>query len=147
MNFLEQLLSNKIILCCVVSWALAQTFKFVHELYKTKKFSFDILVGTGGFPSSHTSFVVSLAGGVGFTEGFDSTMFAISLVLSFVVMYDAMGIRRAAGEHAKVLNDLVLKLDENSSVEERLEELLGHTPLQVVGGVILGTVVSILMFL
>lgn len=147
MSFFEQLLSNKIILCSVLSWAIAQGFKLIHELYKTKKISIDLLVSTGGFPSSHTSFVVALAGGVGFTDGFYSSTFAISLVLAFVVMYDAMGIRRAAGEHAKVLNDLVLKLDENSSAQERLEELLGHTPLQVIGGIILGILVSLIMYL
>lgn len=147
MDKLAELLSNSVLQCAVLSWAIAQFIKIVHDAYKTRSISLDLIVSSGGFPSSHTSFVVSLCGAVGFTEGFDSTLFAISAVLACVVMYDAMGIRRAAGNHAKILNDLVLKLDANSSVEERLEELLGHTPLQVVGGFILGVVVSTLMFM
>ncbi len=145
-SFLK-ILDNKVLLCAIISWAIAQVIKIVIDAYKTKKISLDLIVSSGGFPSSHTSFVVSLAGAVGFTEGFDSSMFAIATVLSFVVMYDAMGIRRAAGNHAKILNDLLLKLDETHSVEEKLEELLGHTPLQVLGGFILGIIVSVGMFI
>ncbi len=144
MYFFTELLDNKVILCSIIAWAIAQFMKIVHDAYKTRKLSLDLIFSTGGFPSSHTSFVTSLAGAVGFTDGFGSTTFAISVVLAFVVMYDAMGIRRAAGNHAKILNDFILKLD--GTVEEQLEELLGHTPLQVLGGLILGICVSIIMF-
>ncbi len=145
MYFFTELLQNKVILCSIIAWAIAQFMKIVHDAYKTKSFSLDLIFSSGGFPSSHTSFVTSLAGGVGFVDGFDSTTFAISVILAFVVMYDAIGVRRAAGTHARIINDLVLKLDGNS-VEERLEELLGHTPLQVLGGLVLGIIVSVAMF-
>lgn len=142
----EQFLNNAVLWVAVSSWAIAQIIKIVIDLIKTRKLSLDILVSTGGFPSSHTAFVIALAGGVGFVDGFHSTTFAISFVLSCVVMYDAMGIRRAAGDHAKILNQLVLKLDNNYSVEHKLKELLGHTPLQVLGGFILGIIVSTAAF-
>ncbi len=145
MYFFTELLQNEVIFCSIIAWAIAQFIKIVHDAYKTKSLSLDLIFSSGGFPSSHTSFVTSLAGGIGFVDGFDSTTFAIAVILSFVVMYDAMGVRRAAGTHARIINDLVLKLDGNS-VEERLEELLGHTPLQVLGGLVLGVFVSIVMF-
>lgn len=146
MNNFEQLLNNTVLCVAVLSWAIAQLIKIVIDLFKTKKISLDLLFSTGGFPSSHTSFVVALTGGVGFVDGFNSTTFAISFVLASVVMYDAMGIRRAAGNHAKILNQLVLKIDNGYTMEKKLEELLGHTPLQVLGGFILGSVVSFLAF-
>ncbi len=147
MEDFAMILENKPLLTAIISWAIAQFIKIIHDAFKTKKLSLDLIVSSGGFPSSHTSFVIALAGAIGFTDGFNSSTFAISVVLSCVVMYDAMGIRRAAGNHAKILNDLVLKLDGNSTVEERLEELLGHTPLQVLGGFILGIIVSVALYI
>lgn len=142
----EQFLNNAVLWVAVTSWAIAQIIKIVIDLIKTKKLSPAILISTGGFPSSHTAFVTALTGSIGYVDGFQSTTFAISFVLSCVVMYDAMGIRRAAGDHAKILNQLVLKLDNNYSVEHKLKELLGHTPLQVLGGLILGMLVSFFAF-
>ncbi len=147
MQHLQEFLENKIILCAVISWAIAQIMKIIIDAYKTKSLSLDLIVSSGGFPSSHTSFVIATCAAIGFEEGFNSSLFALSVVLACVVMYDAMGIRRAAGHHAKILNDLVLKIDSNSSVEDRLKELLGHTPLQVLGGFILGIVVSTVMYM
>ncbi len=147
MDYLVEIFSNKVIQCAIFSWAIAQILKIIIDAFKTKKLSLDLIVSSGGFPSSHTSFVIALTTAVGFQDGFSSTTFAIAVVLACVVMYDAMGVRRAAGHHAKILNDLVLKLDANSTVEERLEELLGHTPLQVLGGFILGIVVSTTMYM
>ncbi len=147
MNLFAEIFGNKVIQCAVISWAIAQALKIIIDACKTKRLSLDLIVSSGGFPSSHTSFVIALTTAVGFQDGFSSTTFAIASVLACVVMYDAMGVRRAAGHHAKILNDLVLKLDSNSTVEERLEELLGHTPLQVLGGFILGIVVSATMYM
>ncbi len=147
MHYLMEIFGNRVIQCALLAWAIAQVMKILIDAHKTKTISMDLIVSSGGFPSSHTSFVIALATAVGFQDGFSSTTFAISAVLGCVVMYDAMGVRRAAGHHAKILNDLVLKLDSSSTVEERLEELLGHTPLQVLGGFILGIIVSTTMYL
>lgn len=141
-----EIVNNRALLCAIVSWFIAQVLKILIDAYKTKQISLELIVSSGGFPSSHTSFVVALTTAVGFIDGFSSTAFAIAGCLSCVVMYDAMGVRRAAGNHARILNDLVLKLDNNSTVEERLKELLGHTPLQVLGGLVLGILVAVTMF-
>ncbi len=147
MQHLNEFFENKIVLCAVLSWAIAQIMKIIIDAYRTKSLSLDLIVSSGGFPSSHTSFVIATATAIGLQEGFNSAVFALSAVLSCVVMYDAMGVRRAAGHHAKILNELVLKIDNNSSVEEKLKELLGHTPLQVLGGLVLGIAVSTVMYM
>ncbi len=147
MQHFEDFFDNKVIICAVLSWAIAQFMKIIIDAYKTKSISLDLIVSSGGFPSSHTSFVIAACTALGFQDGFNSSTFAIAVVLSCVVMYDAMGIRRAAGHHARILNELVLKIDSNSSVEEKLKELLGHTPLQVLGGFVLGIVVSTIMYM
>lgn len=96
-------------------------------MLKYKKFDAERLIGAGGMPSSHTSLVVGLSSSLGLTEGFDSSMFAVSLVLAGIVMYDAAGVRRAAGKHAKIINKLVRHTRAEKTVRDiKLKELLGH---------------------
>jgi len=103
-----------------------------------------MLMSSGGMPSSHTSFVVSLSIMVGLHSGFDSILFAISATFSAVIMYDATGVRQHAGKQAAVLNMLIENLnDPNISLEKKLKELLGHTPKQVMAGAALGVVVAL----
>lgn len=143
MGIINQIIHNKCIVVPVVLWALVQLFKFVTDTIKNKKVNFKRLVGAGGMPSSHSAIVCALASCVGKEYGFDSGIFALALIFSFVVMYDAAGVRRAAGKQARILNK-VLDTPGMSTLEvqEKLIEALGHTPVQVFVGAIIGFVVG-----
>lgn len=140
---------TSILVTAIISWFVAQLLKVIFVLIKSKRIDFYRLVGSGGMPSSHSSFVTSLATGVGLVEGFTSSMFAIAVVLSLVVMYDAAGVRRAAGQMARILNNMVEKWEIESQTmrEKRLKELLGHTPIEVLAGAILGCAIGIIRHL
>lgn len=123
----------------VVTWFCVQTFKVLWELATTKKFNFKRIIGAGGMPSSHTAIVVSITTMVGRSQGINSVIFAVSLIFSLVVMYDACGVRRQAGKQARILNDIVNTPGFTTvQVREKLVEALGHTPLQVIVGAIVG---------
>ena len=136
---------NRIIDVVFVALFLAQALKVIYTLITERKLNFRRFLDTGSMPSSHTSSVVSLATAVGIKEGLDSTFFVISLVLATVVMYDATGVRRAAGKQAEVLNKIVENIRKKEGyllIEENLKELLGHTPKEVFGGAVLGVLVA-----
>jgi acid phosphatase family membrane protein YuiD len=134
------------LLAACISWAIAQLIKFFVELYKHKKFDFTRLFGSGGMPSSHTSFTIALVVSVGKYQGFDSAVFAVAACLALVTMYDAAGVRRAAGQHAEILNYMMDHWKNAPELFEKdLKELLGHTPIEVLGGLILGIVVGLLV--
>lgn len=134
---------NVILMSAVVSWFIAQVLKTITSFWKKGQFSAERLVGAGGMPSSHTSLVVSLAVSVGLHQGFDSPLFAVTSVLAGIVMYDAAGVRRAAGKQAKILNRLVRDLKAQHTLPDgRLKELLGHTPVEVMAGAALGTFIA-----
>ena len=140
------LFSNKILWAAVTSWAIAQTLKIFTSLRQDRRIDWPKVMGPGGMPSSHSAFVTSLAVAIGLTEGWDSGMFAVSFVFASVVMYDAAGVRRAAGRQARVLNQLMtIILKEGHFPATKLRELLGHTPFEVVMGALLGTAVAWLM--
>lgn len=122
-----------------VTWFCVQTFKVLWALATTKKFNFKRIIGAGGMPSSHTAIVVSITTMVGRSQGINSVIFAVSLIFSLVVMYDACGVRRQAGKQARILNDIVNTPGLTTvQVREKLVEALGHTPLQVIVGAIVG---------
>jgi len=126
-------------------WFFIQLFKTFYDLYTTKKFDFKRIMGAGGMPSSHSAVVATLATMIGKQEGFQSPMFALALIFSFIVMYDAAGVRRAAGKQASLLNKIIQTPGLSSvEVSERLVEVLGHTPTQVIVGAIIGVVVGII---
>jgi acid phosphatase family membrane protein YuiD len=125
----------------IISWAIAQGSKIILTLITEKRFDATRIVGTGGMPSSHTALVVALAFSIGKYKCFDSAFFAISLIFCFVVMYDAAGIRRAAGKQAEIINMLII--DHEVPDMEKLKELLGHTPFEVFVGGILGIVIGL----
>lgn len=132
------------LLAGVFAGFLAQTFKFVWKLAVKHEIDFQTLVATGGFPSSHTALVVGLTTAIGLTNGWTSHLFDVSLIFSFIVMYDAAGVRRAAGRQAKVLNQIVSDLQHNLTFSfPKLQELLGHTPREVLGGAVLGILVAL----
>lgn len=131
----------------ILSWATAQFLKLIITFIQDKKWDFSKLVSAGGMPSSHSSFVTALTIGIGQVEGYHTSLFAASAVLSFIVMYDATGVRWESGQQAAVINRIVEMLqDPNIKLETQLKEILGHTPLQVFAGVVLGIIFGIMCF-
>ncbi len=127
-------------------WFGIQLFKFIYDLVKSKKFNFKRLMQAGGMPSSHSGVVISLTTMIGKNVGINSPLFAVALIISFIVMYDAAGVRRAAGKQAKLLNKIVETPGLTSlQVSERLVEVLGHTPVQVIVGAAIGVIVGLLV--
>ncbi|HHV64144.1 MAG TPA: divergent PAP2 family protein [Peptococcaceae bacterium] len=150
-DFFPSILQNKIMWISLSAWILAQAAKLVINFLVEKKWDFSLLISSGGFPSSHTAIVSALALSVGKVEGWDSSVFAIAVVLAVIVMYDAAGVRRAAGNHARVINYMVEWLRQFNAdrsafnlQEERLKELIGHTPFEVFGGAILGGLIGLI---
>lgn len=137
---------DSVLVTAVISWFVAQVLKVLFVILKDRRLDFSRFIGAGGMPSSHSSFVVSLAAGVGLVEGFESTMFAVTVVLALVVMYDAAGIRRAAGQQARILNKIVEMWgkEDFANTEKKLKELLGHTPVEVFAGAVLGALIAVL---
>jgi len=147
MYYIDELLGNRVLWAAIVAWALAQSLKVIRELFRTKRLHLGIMLSTGGMPSSHTSFMVAMTTAVGLREGFGSTTFAIAAAVSMVVMSDAAGVRRAAGKQAKVINSLVENIENTGIVlDKKLKELLGHTPIEVACGALLGIAVAWVMY-
>ena len=166
LQFFEFITSNYIINVGFVSWCVAQILKTIFATIKYKAFIPERLVGAGGMPSSHTALVISVVIAMAKLEGFSSPAFALSVALAGIVIYDAMGVRRAAGEQAKVLNKMMFSFKdiknifeslgrevqteynektEDVTAHKELKEFLGHTPLEVLGGAVVGIVVASLM--
>ena len=148
-NSLMQLLNNRIFWVCVMAWFVAQALKIPTYYLVEKKWDWHRFFGSGGMPSSHTAFVVSLTLMIGATQGFDSAIFALSFTMAAIVMYDATGVRRETGKQAVVINEIVQKMFVNgeSITDEELKELVGHTHVEVIGGVIVGLLTAGLFLL
>jgi acid phosphatase family membrane protein YuiD len=151
MNHFSLIMDNRIMWVSLAAWFLAQAAKILLSFLLEKKWDFNLLVSSGGFPSSHTAIVCALAISIGKVEGWDSALFAISVALAVIVMYDAAGVRRAAGNHARVINYLVEWMRQHQADRlaynlqvERLKELIGHTPFEVFGGAILGCAIGLI---
>ena len=143
MNNLQKAITNKYLYLPFLVWFCIQTFKVIYDLVTTKKFNFKRIIGAGGMPSSHSAIVMAITVMIGKEVGFDGWQFAVSLVFSCVVMYDAAGVRRAAGKQATLLNKIIETPGlTGMQVQEKLVEVLGHTPLQVVVGAIIGIIVG-----
>lgn len=136
--------TESVFITSIISWFVAQLIKVITVIIKDKKLDFRRFVGSGGMPSSHASFVTALTTSVGIIEGISSVNFAICAVFSLVVMYDAAGVRRAAGQQAKILNKIVEEWEKADfgHTDKRLKELLGHTPFEVFAGAILGIAIA-----
>ena len=144
-NNIIAFLQNKYVYIPFLLWFGIQTFKVIYDLVTTHKFNFKRILGAGGMPSSHSAVVVGLATLIGKYEGVGSSIFAVSLVLAFVVMYDAAGVRRAAGKQARLLNKIIETPGLSGiQVSERLVEVLGHTPFQVIVGAAIGVIVGLI---
>lgn len=171
MNVLRTLTSNQVLNVALVSWFLAQILKTLFTLLFTGKLNLERLVGAGGMPSSHSAMTFSLAIAMARKTGFSSPEFALSVCFAGIVMYDAMGVRRAAGEQAKVLNKMIFEFpffrkkpeeegeppcvqpvtaeemeeEGHPLISKELKEFLGHTPMEVLGGCLLGIIVAMVM--
>lgn len=147
MQDFETILNNKILLVSLVACFSAQGLKLIIELIRHRKINFRFLVSTGGMPSAHSALVGALATGVGLIRGWESPEFAIACLFAVIVMYDAAGVRQAAGKQARILNQLLdefLHDTHHLNTEERLKELLGHTPFQVLIGLTWGIAICLL---
>lgn len=143
--YFKELLNNRIFFTVLFAWIFSCLLKGILVCIREKRLDMTRFMGPGGMPSSHSTLVTCLAVCVGISDGFDSTVFVVCCALALVVMYDASGIRRAAGQQAKMINLIIDAWDESDPIEKqiRLKELLGHTPLEVCAGAILGTVFAI----
>lgn len=145
MEYFNELFDNKPLWIAITSFFLAQFTKIILHLVSYKKFDMKLIMGSGGMPSSHSSFVMALTTAVGIKEGLDSTYFAIATVISFVIMYDAAGVRRAAGNQAAIINRILDNVgNQNIKIDKKLKELLGHTPIEVAAGAVLGIATGII---
>lgn len=138
---------NHVLWAGVLAWFIAQTLKVLLTLLLHGHFDSSRFWGSGGMPSSHSALMCAVATTVGFQCGFDSPTFALAVCFAFVVMYDAMGVRRAAGKQAAVLNRVVDEVFYQGKElnQERLKELIGHTPIQVIAGALLGVMIGIIV--
>lgn len=128
-------------------WAIAQGIKVVLGVIREKRFNFKWFIGTGGMPSSHAAGAAALATSCGLQEGFGSAYFALATVFALVTMFDAQGVRRSAGQQAAILNQIMDDMYWKGKIEtDRLMELIGHTPLQVIAGAALGLTLAVILY-
>ncbi len=151
MNWFLQLISNRVLIIAIIAWFVAQVLKTIINFIVNKEWKLERLVGSGGMPSSHSATVCSLATATAFAYGLGSFEFAIAAILAIIVMYDARGVRRETGKQAVVIKQITEYLEAIQQgtltpefEEEKLKELVGHTPLQVGMGAILGTLIGVL---
>jgi uncharacterized protein len=140
------LFENRVLVAAFLAWAIAQVTKTIYDLFKQRKLVVGRLVSSGGMPSSHSSLVTGLATATGRVAGVGSVAFAVAVVLASIVMYDAAGVRRAVSIQARILNQMIDEAFQGKPfAEKRLRELIGHTPIQVFVGGLLGIVVGLLV--
>lgn len=146
MDSIGDIFTNKYIWIPLMLWFFIQLFKVLWDLIVDKKFDFKRILGAGGMPSSHSAVVCALAILIGKDVGFSSSIFALALLFALVVMYDACGVRRAAGKQAKLLNKIISTPGLTGvEVQEKLVEVLGHTPVQVFVGALIGIIAGIIL--
>ena len=142
MNFL-QLIQNKPLIAGLIAWLLAQIIKIPLDYLQTRRWNWSLLLTTGGMPSSHSSLMTSTVFAIGLYQGFDSSVFALGVAITMIVTYDAANVRRQAGIHAQRINVIFDELLRGHIFSEKdLREVLGHTPLEVIGGILLGLIVA-----
>ena len=146
-SFFPEIFQNRIFLITLVVWVLAQMTKVLLGVIKEKRFNFRWLIGTGGMPSSHTAGASALATSVGLRYGFNNPLFAVAAAFAMVTMFDAQGVRRATGFQATILNKMMDDIYWKGQIEEqRLKELVGHTPVEVLAGFVFGVICAIILY-
>jgi len=142
----SSLFDNRVLIVSFLAWAIAQVSKIIYELIRERRLVLSRIVSSGGMPSSHSALVTALATAVGRVSGVQSPLFAVAVVLASIVMYDAAGVRRAVSIQARILNQMIDEAYEGHPIaEKRLRELIGHTPIQVFVGGLLGVIVGLLV--
>lgn len=145
-DFSVGIMANQILKTAFLAWLTAQVLKVMINVLSYGKLDLTRLVGSGGMPSSHTALVIALAVSVGKNMGWDSVHFAIAAVVAGVVMYDAAGVRRATGQQAEVINKIISDIYHGEKIKpERLKELIGHTPIEILAGAIIGIVYGVVL--
>jgi len=141
------LVNNMVLMAGALAWFIGQFLKFPLEYLLNKQWKWGVLISSGGMPSSHSALVTAVSLSIGLQEGFNSPLFALAAALAVIVVYDAAGVRRQAGIHAQRINALMQTFLESHQVPEKeLKEVLGHTPFEVIAGVLLGIVISLLLY-
>ena len=141
-----QIFDNPVLVSALISWGIAQGLKIPIEYLRTHHWNWGVFFSTGGMPSAHTTLMTATALTIGLFYGFNDPLFGLAVAVAMVVIYDATGIRRQAGYHARRINMLINELFSGQPIsDERLKEVLGHTPREVVGGITLGTAVSLIV--
>lgn len=139
---------NHVLIIALTAWSLAQIVKVPLEYLHTRKWNWALLFRAGGMPSSHSALVTAVTHGIGLIYGFDTPAYALAFVTAMVVIYDATGIRRQAGKHAEIINAMINDLASGHPLrEEQLREVLGHTPMEALGGVLWGLGIAQIMFM
>jgi uncharacterized protein len=147
MNF-AGVLHNTVLISALIAWATAQGLKVPMEYLRSRRWQWAMMLAAGGMPSSHSALIVGATQAIGLHQGYDSPLFALGVVITMIVTYDAAGVRRQAGKHAERINMLFEELMRGQVPDEKeLREVLGHTPLEVLGGVLWGIGVATLMWL
>ena len=145
MNTFLTIITNKYIYIPILLWFFIQTFKVIYDLVTLKKLNLKRIMGAGGMPSSHSAISVCVTTLIGKYEGVDTAIFALAVIFAFIVMYDAAGVRRAAGKQARILNKIIETPGMSTlEVQEKLVDVLGHTPIQVFVGAALGVIVGVI---
>lgn len=140
---LVAIFQNKALIAGLIAWLLAQIIKLPLDYLRTRKWNWALMITTGGMPSSHSSLVTGTVFAIGLYHGFDNPLFALGVAITMVVTYDAAGVRRQAGVHAQRINVLFDELLRGHIFSEKdLREVLGHTPLEVAGGILLGLIIA-----
>jgi len=143
----EEISRNQVLFAGLISWFFGQFLKVPMEYLINRRINWGLWFSSGGMPSTHSSLMVSVTISTGLNFGFDSAIFAVAFAISMIVVYDATGVRRQAGIHAQKINQIFEELLRGEPIEiEQLKEVLGHTPAQVVGGVILGIIVALTLW-
>lgn len=131
--------SNQVLIAALIAWSIAQLIKIPYDYLQSHRWNWVLLFRAGGMPSSHSALIAGATHAIGLYTGFDTPMFALSFVVSMIVIYDATGIRRQAGIHAEIINQMITDLASGHPLKEQtLREVLGHTPMQALVGTILG---------
>jgi acid phosphatase family membrane protein YuiD len=144
---IKDLLLNRVAIAAFSAWIIGQFLKFPLEYLLNKRWDWGIIFGSGGLPSSHSALVTAVALSIGFQEGFGTSLFALAVSIALVVIYDAAGVRRQAGIHAARINELMKNFFESRQFpDEDLKEMLGHTPFEVIAGVLLGILISLTLY-
>ena len=144
-NWVNEFFSNKMLWIALLSWFLAQAIKIVLHLIANNELKLKLIAESGGMPSSHSAIICSACVAIGNTHGFDSSIFALAAVVAMIVMYDAVGVRRATGEQGKVLNKIIGMMNINDKLQTTLKEVMGHKPTEVFAGAMLGIFIGLIL--